>query len=44
MMAKHIVQGVYVVPLGPVNVFLLESKDGLLLIDTGTPGSAGQIL
>lgn len=44
MTVKQIVQGGYVVPLGGVNVFLLESNDGLVLIDTGVPGSADKIL
>ena len=44
MAIKSITHGVYVIALGAVNVFLLESNDGLVLIDTGTPGSADKIL
>jgi glyoxylase-like metal-dependent hydrolase (beta-lactamase superfamily II) len=36
--------GAYMIPLGYVNAFLLEGDDGLVLIDTGVPGSAGKIL
>jgi glyoxylase-like metal-dependent hydrolase (beta-lactamase superfamily II) len=43
MTAKQIVEGVYVIPLGIVNAFLIDA-DGLTLIDTGIPGSAGKIL
>jgi glyoxylase-like metal-dependent hydrolase (beta-lactamase superfamily II) len=39
----EIVPHVYAISLGPVNVFLLDS-DGLTLIDTGVPDSAGKIL
>ncbi len=39
-----VVPGVYQIPLGIVNAFLLESDNGLVLIDTGTPGSAHKIL
>lgn len=44
MTAKQIVPGVYAIPLGPVNAFLIEAEDGLTLIDTGVPGSADKIL
>jgi len=37
MPAAQIVQGLYVIPVGPVNTFLLESADGCTLIDTGLP-------
>ncbi len=40
---KQIVPGVYVIPLGPVNAFLIET-DHLTLVDTGIPGSAEKIL
>ena len=43
MAAKQVVQGVYLVSLGFVNVFLLED-DGLVLIDTGIASSAAPIL
>jgi glyoxylase-like metal-dependent hydrolase (beta-lactamase superfamily II) len=40
---KEIVAGLYAIPLGVVNAFLID--DGALtLIDTGTPGSAPKIL
>jgi glyoxylase-like metal-dependent hydrolase (beta-lactamase superfamily II) len=44
MAAAQIVQGLYVIPAGPVNTFLLESSDGCTLIDSGLPGSADKIL
>ena len=44
MLAKLIASGLYVIPVGPVNTFLLESSDGCALIDTGFPGSADKIL
>jgi glyoxylase-like metal-dependent hydrolase (beta-lactamase superfamily II) len=43
MLAKPIVPGLYVIPLGPVNTFLLDD-DGLTLIDTGVPGSGQKIV
>ena len=39
-----VVPHVYQISLGIVNAFLLESDDGLVLIDTGTLGSANKIL
>ena len=44
MAATQIVHGLYVIPVGPVNTFLLESSEGCTLIDTGFPGSADKIL
>lgn len=44
MLAKLIASGLYVIPIGPVNTFLLASSDGCTLIDTGFPGSADKIL
>jgi len=44
MPAKLIVSGLYIISLGPVNTFLLDSTDGCALIDTGIPGSAPKIL
>ncbi len=44
MTAKQIVPGLYTIPLGGVNTFLLEAEDGLTLIDTGMPGSTAKIL
>jgi glyoxylase-like metal-dependent hydrolase (beta-lactamase superfamily II) len=39
-----ITDGLYVIPVGPVNTFLLDSPDGCALIDTGVSGSAAAIL
>ena len=41
---RTIAKGLHQVAVGMVNVFLLESADGLVLIDTGFPGSDGAIL
>ena len=38
MAAKRVIEGVYVVPMGSVNAFLIEGDDGLTLIDAGFPG------
>src|ERR1700722_20455718 len=39
-----IADGLFVIPVGPVNTFLLDSPDGCALIDTGVSGSAAAIL
>ena len=44
MSATQIARGLYVIPVGPVNTFLLESSDGDTLIDSGLPGSADKVL
>jgi glyoxylase-like metal-dependent hydrolase (beta-lactamase superfamily II) len=44
MPAKLITDGLYVIPIGPVNTFLLDSPEGCTLIDTGFPNSADKIL
>jgi glyoxylase-like metal-dependent hydrolase (beta-lactamase superfamily II) len=44
MEVTKIVDGLYVIPVGPVNTFLLDSPDGCALIDTGVSGSAAAIL
>lgn len=44
MTVQRIVDHVYLVPLGKVNVYLLDTEQGLVLIDTGYPGSAPAIL
>lgn len=44
MAATQIVPGLYAIPVGPVNTFLLESSDGCTLIDSGLPGSADKVL
>ena len=43
MSVKQIVPGLYVIPLGPVNAFLIDS-DGLTLIDTGYAKNAEKIM
>jgi glyoxylase-like metal-dependent hydrolase (beta-lactamase superfamily II) len=44
MPAKQITPGLFELSLGVVNVFLLESDDGLALVDTGYPNSTDRIL
>lgn len=44
MTAEEVVTGVYAVPLRIVNAFLLRTGSGLVLIDTGVPGSEEKIL
>ena len=44
MTVRPVVPGLYEIRLGVVNAFLLESDDGLTLVDTGVPGSDGAIL
>lgn len=44
MKAKPITEGVHVIPLGGVNVYLVDGAHGLTLIDTGFPGKADAIL
>lgn len=44
MIAKPIAEGIYEIPLDIVNAFLIETKNGLILIDTGVPNRADQIL
>jgi glyoxylase-like metal-dependent hydrolase (beta-lactamase superfamily II) len=39
-----IAEGLYVIPVGPVNIYLLDSPDGCALIDTGVSGSVGAVL
>ena len=43
MSVEEILPGLYVIPLGGVNAFLIDS-DGLTLIDTGFPSSPEKIL
>lgn len=43
MGTKQVVPGLWEVKLGFVNAFLLDTGDGLALIDTGIPGSAPAI-
>lgn len=44
MAAGQIVPGVYEISFGMVRAFLIADDQGLTLIDTGMPGSAGKIL
>ena len=44
MSAQQVVPGLYLINLGFVNAYLLEGTDGLILVDTGVPGSAEKIL
>jgi len=44
MTIKQVVPGLHEVTLGFVNVFLLETGDGLVLVDTGIPGSTDEIV
>jgi glyoxylase-like metal-dependent hydrolase (beta-lactamase superfamily II) len=44
MGARQITPGLWEVPIGFVNAFLLDTGDGLALIDTGLAGSAPKIL
>jgi glyoxylase-like metal-dependent hydrolase (beta-lactamase superfamily II) len=44
MAAIQIVRGLYMLPLGPVNAYLLELANGCALIDTGLPGSAEKVI
>lgn len=44
MPAKLITAGLYGIPLGQVNAFLLTSPDGDTVIDTGMPGGGAKIL
>ena len=36
--------GAYMLPLGIVNVFVIDAGDELVLVDTGSPGHAGEII
>jgi glyoxylase-like metal-dependent hydrolase (beta-lactamase superfamily II) len=44
MKVQQLVDGVYMLPLGTVNAYLIKKETGLILIDAGTPGSAPRIL
>jgi glyoxylase-like metal-dependent hydrolase (beta-lactamase superfamily II) len=44
VVTKQIVPGVYAIPLGPVNAFLIDEPGNLTLIDTGIPNSSQKIL
>jgi len=38
MAARRVIEGVYVVPMGKANAYLIDGDDGLTLIDAGFPG------
>jgi glyoxylase-like metal-dependent hydrolase (beta-lactamase superfamily II) len=40
---ERVIKGVHVVPMGMANAFLIESDDGLILIDAGFPGKEGAV-
>lgn len=44
MSVEEVAEGLYRIPLGTVNAYLLVDGEELLLIDTGVPGSADKIL
>jgi glyoxylase-like metal-dependent hydrolase (beta-lactamase superfamily II) len=44
MSATKIVDGLYQLAAGLVNVFLFETQDGLILVDTGYPNGAEKVL
>ena len=44
MAPKAIAKGLYAVPVGTVNTFLIDAPDGLTLIDAGFPDKADVIL
>jgi glyoxylase-like metal-dependent hydrolase (beta-lactamase superfamily II) len=43
MAVKHVIKGVHVVSMGMSNAFLIESDDGLTLIDAGYPGKEAAV-
>lgn len=43
MAMKQLAEGLYIMP-GMVNIYMLETRDGLAVIDTGFPGRTGKIL
>ena len=43
MAAKRVINGVHVVPMGFANAFLIESDDGLTLIDAGYPNKEAAV-
>jgi len=42
-MAKRVIKGVQIVPMGMANAFLIESDDGLTLIDAGYPNKETKV-
>jgi hypothetical protein len=43
MSVNRVIQGVYVVPMGMANAFLIDGDDGLTLIDAGYPGKEAAV-
>ncbi len=43
MAVKRVIKGVHIVPMGFANAFLIESNDGLTLIDAGYPDKAATV-
>ena len=43
MAVKRVINGVYIVPMGMANAFLIEGDDGLTLIDAGYPGKEAAV-
>ena len=43
MPVKRVIKGVYLVPMGMANAYLVESDDGLTLIDAGYPGKQAAV-
>ena len=43
MPVKRVIKGVYLVPMGVANAYLVESDDGLTLIDAGYPGKQAAV-
>jgi glyoxylase-like metal-dependent hydrolase (beta-lactamase superfamily II) len=43
MALKLVIKGVHIVPMGKANAFLIESDDGLILIDAGFPGKEAAV-
>jgi glyoxylase-like metal-dependent hydrolase (beta-lactamase superfamily II) len=43
MSVKRVIKGVYVVPLGKANAYLIEGDDGLTLIDAGYPNKEAAV-
>jgi len=44
MAVKRVIKGVHIVPMGFANAFLIESDDGLTLIDAGCPDKEATVV
>jgi len=42
--ARQVVPGLFVIPTGIVNIFLIDAPDGCVLVDAGLPGRDADIL